>query len=212
MTQRVPYNSVIMIRAKRRLNEVAETVARIRRLEAPALLFFHAGAVEQLQDPASPWRELFDEPSIDVAYCSAAWQRRGFADPPAGVEASTLVRFWDALWRHWEAQSPSWDEGEPIRVTIDSPRDPQDWSDSLEVLLAAATLDLPLEVEFSASAWDALCRDVASRAAWQQLLDFEMARLCVRDAAPDPDQIAAGVEFPGGSPRNPSDRSRVFEL
>jgi hypothetical protein len=214
MTRSVPYTSAIMIRAKLRPDQVAATIARVRRLEGPVLLFFHAAAVDQLQDESSPWRELFDDSSIDMAYCSAAWQRRGLATPPKGIEASTLVRFWDAFWRAGEARSlmPTPEGSAPVRVRIDSARSPQDWSDSLEVLLAAATLDLPLAVEFSASAWASLCSEQDSRAAWQQLLDFDLARLSVRGAVPEADQMDAGVEFLADRPPGSSNPSRVFEL
>ncbi len=208
------YISVMMIRAKLEPSELESVLGEARALSRPALLFFHSDAVCSLSDPTSPWLGLCGEPGLDLAYCVSAWQRRDCGEAPKGVQASTLIRFWDARLRSWQADGDDKRVDAPVAVSIRQVRDELGWQETLEVLLAAATLDIPLAVRFEAEAWASLISLPKARAAWQQLLDFELASLQVIGAPADERERSRGIEFLSADRHAPNSRSglRLLEV
>lgn len=194
---RTPYNSVVMVRAKALLNEFSIDGVRVEDLPRPLLVFFHADAIELIASDASPWSSLARQPGIDLAYCNTAWQRRRSSEPAAAARPSSLVQFWAHRLDCWRTDTASILDDQPVLIQLAHAQDESGWQESLEVILAAATLEIGLHIRFKASAWRSLLAFSDQRQAWQQLLDYELAVIEVVGLDPDPDQAAMGVRFAG---------------
>jgi len=193
--QRPRYNSVLMVRAKTQLNEIMINGTAIEALPRPLLVFLHSGAVVQLASPTSPWVKLTKEADIDLAYCSTAWQRRRSGEPASGVQRSSLLQFWAHQLDCWSASAGSSIEPSSLLIRIGRGQDELGWQESLEVILAAATLEIPMRVQFEDAAWQSLLGVPDQRLAWQQLLDYKLAGIEVLAFDADADQAALGVHY-----------------
>jgi len=193
-----PYNSVIMVRAKTQLNECGIDGVAVEDLRRPLLVFFHADAIELIESDASPWVRLAGQSDIDLVYCTTAWQRRRRSEPAGAARPSSLVQFWAHWLDCWRTGNTAVSDDQPLLIRLTRAQSELGWQESLEVILAAASLEMALHVRFEASAWHSLLDFPDQRRAWQQLLDFELADLEVLGLDPDPDEAALGVKYTEG--------------
>jgi len=169
------YTSVMLIHAKM---PVEPHVAAARDLDRPALVFFHSEAVDLLslvRFKESPWRKLSALPDIDLVYCTSAWRRRGGGHPPPGVVASTLTQFWAHQLQAWRSDSRSDPADNVVNIGLCESHNERGWQEILELILAAAALDIPMRIGFKSSAWRSMKRFPTQIAAWRQLTDFDLA-------------------------------------
>jgi hypothetical protein len=147
---------------------------------AEAVVFFHGPGVEHAFGEArAAWAPLADS-GARLEVCSAAWQRRhdGALEPPFML--STLVRFWNRLARGYRVVDLQGESGAVrgdafwLVVVSAEPAEP-DGREMLELVLAGASLELPLAVLFQGAG----CRHLVGETArgWRQLVDYEMAAL-----------------------------------
>lgn len=184
-----------MVRAKVPLNDLRHDGLSIDELPRPLWLFFFGEGVEGLAADNSPWRSLAEEERVDLAYCTTAWERRDYGSVPAWVEGSSLVQFWAIQLDLWRREGRFEDGDAPLSIRFNAPRDALGWKESLEIILAAATLDLTMLIEFNGPAWKSLLDAPDQRRAWQQLLDFELATLTVHGLPADAVEVRRGVAF-----------------
>lgn len=209
-----PYNSVIMVRAKTQLNDFSINGSSIERLPHPVLIFFHGAAVELLACGDSDWVGLAERPGIDLAYCLTAWRRRGRGEPAGAARASSLTQFWAHQLACWKNDTGTAFDERAVQLRLAHAQSPLGWQETLEVVLAAATLEIPLCVRFEADAWRSLLAAPDQRQAWQQLLDYELAGIEVHGVDADSAQRALGVRFSGSATasRSPDDPLRGLDL
>ncbi|MEN1729656.1 MAG: hypothetical protein AAGJ52_14565 [Pseudomonadota bacterium] len=184
----------MMVRAKPGLNDEQGRLEFLRDQDRPLLVFLHSDAVDAVRDPDSPWMDLKDMDDVDLAVCAAAWARREGDQPPPGVLTSSLIRFWSAQLASW-ALTDGGDVSGPVRILIDQPQSALGWKEALEVLLAAATLEIPLDVVFSTAAWESMQSRTDTRAAWRQLTDFDLASLRVAGGDGEADPTGREVQL-----------------
>jgi len=192
---RTLYNSVIMVRAKAQLNEWSIDGVAVEDLPRPLLLFFHADAIELIESDVSPWIALAGQSGIDLAYCTTAWQRRRSSEPAGAARSSSLVQFWSHWLDCWRTGNRTVPGDHSVLIRLTRAQCELGWQESLEAILAAASLEIALHVRFEVSAWHSLLGFPDQRRAWQQLLDFELADLEVLGLDPDPDEAALGVRY-----------------
>jgi hypothetical protein len=184
-----------MVRAKRQLNGPGPGGASVDELPRPLWIFFYGEAVELLAAGPSPWSALAEQSGVDLAYCTTAWQRRGFSRPPADADASSLLQFWQRQCACWQVQRPLTDDAQAVTIRCVDERGELGWRETLEMILSAATFELSVHVQLAPAAWRSLLATPDQRQAWQQLLDFDLATLEVQGLGPDPDEVARGVRF-----------------
>lgn len=184
------YNSVLLVQAgldtppARRQLELLQR--RSGSAEAPILAFFHsAAAALDPPEPLQAWADLATESDIDLAVCQSARARRVDSPPPAPWLASTLVRFWSSVLTARNLGAPEWG---PVRsggvlVRLSHSLAAREWRERLELVLAAASLDLDVIVAFEGDALANLTGE--DLRGWGQLRDHGLARMVTtgRDTA-----------------------------
>jgi len=206
------YNTVVMVRAKDRLNATRIEGIAVEDLTRPLLVFFHGDAIDLIADESSPWVELARQSGIELAYCTTAWQRRRNGLPAAAVRPSSLVQFWAHQMACWQAcTDPDLNE-QPVLIRLIDAQPALGWQERLEVMLAAATLEIPLSIQFEADAWCSLADAADQRRAWQQLLDFELADIEVLGVEADPDQVSLGVRYAPAAARDRAGQPAVRRI
>lgn len=104
MQDAIPYNTVVLVRAKP--DSRAQTFVRraVERTRGSCLVFFHGPAVAMSARDADDWSAMVDQLSnrpanpgeLTFRVCSAAWQRHGSERLPSGFAAASLIGFWHA--------------------------------------------------------------------------------------------------------------------
>jgi hypothetical protein len=185
------YNRVMLVQA-----DLAEPLVRAQLQQArdllatgqgPLLVFFHARAAAlEERGQVLAWAGLAaaHRDDLSLAVCQAARSRRVDAAPPAPFRTSTLVRFWAAALGATELLAPH-----PVAVQtggvllrIRRAADPPESRELLELVLAAASLELDVVVCFEAEALSMLAGEQG--AGWFQLRDHELARMVTTAADP----------------------------
>jgi hypothetical protein len=176
------YNSVLLVQAGLDTPPARRQLEQLQRrsdsAEAPILAFFHsAAAALDASDQLSVWAGLTDSLDIHLAVCQSARARRVDSPPPVPWIASTLVRFWSAVLTARNLGAPEW---APVRsggvlVRLGSALDALEWRERLELVLAAASLDLDVIVAFEGDALVALAGE--DLRGWGQLRDHGLARM-----------------------------------
>jgi hypothetical protein len=146
--------------------------------QGPLLVFFHvrAAALEG-RGQAQAWSRLAADHDVTLAVCQAARARRVDSLVEAPFQSSTLVRFWASVLNAAELLAPH-----PVAVrpggfllNIQRAADPLESRELLELVLAAASLELDIVVCFGAEALSLLAGE--GGAGWFQLRDHELARM-----------------------------------
>ncbi len=160
------------------------------RTGTPGWIFFHGPAVacaDRSEGAAN--RGAPDEQVV----CSASWQRRFDRPVEAPFRPGSLTEFWHRLQLAERVWSSGWS---PVRanwlVRVALPACPRWQRELLELVLAGASLDLPLSVCFEGPGLVRLRGQTAS--AWAQLADQGLAAMlaCPHDA--DSAELPAFVE------------------
>ncbi len=180
---------VIFLRAepgKRTLRRLDQAVTRNLGQRRQTLVFLHGDAVSLAVDNCPErWRSPGADRRLELQVCTAAWQRRHPGRKPAsGWQRASLVGLWDRLLRGADIDclvdckvQPAQPEGTGAEFLIEvsaAPAEPGS-TEMLELVLAGASLDAQMQVLFRGAGVAHL--DLPDARAWQQLHDFELARL-----------------------------------
>ncbi len=179
-------NLILLVRATPGSAPAVDALNRASRMlresSGELVVFFHGAGVEHACAPnAAEWSPLAAR-GARLEVCRAAWQRRHDDEPDSAFISSSLVSFWHRVasdhqlaccgqGQHASGELPG--RGWVIEVTA-PPSDP-DSREILELVLAGASLELPLAVIFR----DHGCSHLTGAEArgWRQLVDFELAEL-----------------------------------
>ncbi len=183
-------NSIVLVRAAPVPGETArglhDAADALRDCSGEVVVFFHGAGIEHATAAhLHDWQTLAGPSRLKLEVCSAAWQRRHTGTPSAPFELSSLVRFWHRVARGDRVAGGGLDESGKASpsgrwvVQIDSGPAHPNSREMLEMVLAGASLELPITVLFSGDGRLHLVGEQACH--WRQLVDFELARLCVLD-------------------------------
>ncbi|MDT8449796.1 MAG: hypothetical protein RQ847_06440 [Wenzhouxiangellaceae bacterium] len=197
MTDRM-IDYIALVRTAAPAEEIRDAVAAAARF-GPALLFAHGDGVELAVADAFDGRD-----GVEAVVCSTSWRRRHAADPPPPWRRASLVALFERLDRSgrvdcfgrgpWLCAGPAVGAG-PERAGVPAPGrgllieiafapdGPDDRTEALEFVLAAAALELDARVLFSGSGRVHLAG--ADARGWRQLVDFDLLELaaeCPRES------------------------------
>ncbi len=104
MQESLPYNTVVLVRAKPDPGVQALVRRAVERARGSCLIFFHGPAVAMSAGEAEDWsvmtKQLNNRPvkplELTLSVCSAAWQRHGSERLPSGFSVASLIGFWHA--------------------------------------------------------------------------------------------------------------------
>ncbi|QOC23585.1 DsrE family protein [Wenzhouxiangella sp. AB-CW3] len=173
---------------------VERVVDLLERVTGEIVVFFHGDGVMQASAPYSDrWRRI-QAPRLSLEVCSAAWQRRTDDTLDEPFERSSLVWFWHRLARGFrfdDEQGAGVGAGPWVVIVASAPTDP-DSQEVLELVLAGASLELPIAVLFSGAGCEHLVGEKVR--AWRQLVDFSLADVFYCGATRVPDIEAVALE------------------
>ncbi len=203
-------NSIMLIRAEPQSVEAEnaqhEALVALRGCKGEVVVFFHGAGVDHACGAAAgSWQRLAAR-GLRLEVCSAAWQRRHEGEPEAPFVLSSLVRFWHRvatgyrLVCHREAGRGSRQGATWVIIVTAAPSE-ADSREILELVLAGASLELPLAVIFRDRGCGQLVGEFAR--GWRQLVDFDLASLYYTLCAED---------FEPGIPASPLDREQAGHL
>jgi hypothetical protein len=178
------YNTVILVRSGLDQADAIELRTLAGRMiesgHRPLLIFFHAEAAA-LDDAGErrAWASLADAGGVTLAVCRAARGRRSNAPLPAPFQDSSLVQFWASVLAARQLVAPKPGPVKPGGLLLRMSRAMAQFEarDCLELVLAAASLDLDLVVWFEGAGLSLL--EGPEARGWLQLLDHGLARLVV---------------------------------
>jgi hypothetical protein len=160
---------------------VNDATQALRECTGEVVVFFHGSGVDHATAAHSgPWLALSGLSRLKLEVCSAAWQRRHARTPPAPFVVSSLVRFWHRVAKGYRivgqagCASRNTALDSPWVIRIDSRPAEPDSREVLEVVLAGASLELPIAVVFTGEGRRHLIGGQVRQ--WRQLVDFELAR------------------------------------
>lgn len=196
------HNSIVLIRSQPGGQDCDPAVlAASAALGDPAgevVAFFHGQGVEHAcGHAAAAWLPL-SACGLQLEVCSAAWQRRHDDELQSPFTLSTLVQLWSRIARGYRVVVPDGERGAArdgefwLVVVSAAPADRND-REILELVLAGASLELPLAVLFR----DQGCQHLSGGPArgWRQLVDYDLADLyCTATKGFEPDVPATPVD------------------